>query len=97
MQNLFISSPEFINISRNSHYLFLTKSPRDKSQISTLAKQISPGNNSYVTESYKDATKKPYGYLLLDFTQKSEEKIRLRTNIFPSEAPQKVYAEKSLF
>ena len=31
------------NISLNAHYIVLFKSPRDKQQISMLARQVNPG------------------------------------------------------
>ena len=36
-------------------------------------------------QGYKDATGKPYGYLLVDLTQSMDDRYRLRTKIFPGE------------
>jgi hypothetical protein len=36
-------------------------------------------------ESYLDATPKPHSYFLLDLAQDTDDRLRLRTNIFPSE------------
>ena len=38
-----------------------------------------------LTFTYKDATGKPYGYLLVDLTQSMDDRYRLRTKIFPGE------------
>ena len=36
-------------------------------------------------EAYKDATREPYSYLLLDLRPEQNEDLRLRTNVFPGE------------
>ena len=90
-QSLFHSGKEFRTISLNSHYLFLMKSPRDSSQIIPLARQIRPYNSRYIVEAYKEATKKPYSYILLDFHQNQNDKFRLRSSIFPKEAPMRIF------
>ena len=36
-------------------------------------------------EAFRDATSKPYGYLLIDCPQLTPEDIRLRTSILPGE------------
>lgn len=53
------------------------KNPRDKQQINTLARQISPENSRFICEAFKDATDKPYGYLLLDLHQTTPESFRV--------------------
>jgi hypothetical protein len=40
-----------------------------------------------MTEAFKDATVKSYGYLMIDLTPDTPEEIRLRTRIFPDESP----------
>ena len=70
------------------------RSPRDKSQIIHLAKQMYPGNVKFMQEAYNDATSKPYGYLFIDFKATTADNMRLRTNIFPGEKPHYVYLPK---
>ena len=53
--------------------------------IATLAKQMFPGRTQYLMDSFRDATKKPFSYLLIDCHPQTPENIRLRTNIFPGE------------
>jgi hypothetical protein len=43
-------------------------------------------------DSYRDATIKPHGYLVLDFAQDTDDRLRFRTNVFPDDGPLKVYA-----
>ena len=94
LQNIFHQGKELRNISLNSHYLLLFKSPRDSSQITHLAKQMYPGNVKFMQEAFNDATAKPYGYLLCDLKPDTPEDFRLRTNIFPGET-QYAYVRKT--
>ena len=81
VQNLFLSGKEHRTISLNCHYMVVFKNPRDASQINHLAKQMFPGNVSYMSEVYKDSTQSPYGYLFVDYRQDTEDNLRLRTDI----------------
>jgi hypothetical protein len=64
VQNIFHQGTEMRNISLNAHYIVLFKSPRDKQQISMLARQINPGKVQEFMRSYEDATSRPHGYLV---------------------------------
>ena len=44
-----------------------------------------PGNGQYLVEAYKDATANPHSYLLIDLHPQTDDKYRLRGNIFPDE------------
>jgi len=93
-QNLFYKSNIYRTLSLNSHYFVFMKNDRDRQQISTLARQICPGNSNFIVQAYEEATKKPYSYLIADFRPDTPSTIKLRSNIFPSEFPTKVYLEK---
>ena len=84
-QNLFPPGKLSRTISLNSHYFIIFKNPRDSLGIATLAKQMFPGRTQYLMDSFQDATKKPFSYLLIDCHPQTPENIRLRTNIFPGE------------
>ena len=84
-QNLFPPGKLSRTISLNSHYFVIFRNPRDSLGISTLAKQIFPGRTDYLMKSFRDATNRPYGYLLIDCHQLTPENMRLRTNILPGE------------
>lgn len=84
-QNMYSQVEGFRDISLNNTYSVLYKNPRDKSQIGTLAKQISPGNGRYVTDIFRQATRRPHSYLLVDSHQKTKDCLRLRTNVLPYE------------
>lgn len=86
-QNLFHTSKHNRTMSLNSHYLVLFKNPRDRGQIAHLARQMYPHNSKYLEESFRDATKDPYQYLFVDLKANTEEDMRLRSNVFPDDAP----------
>ena len=73
------------NIGLNAHYIVLFKSPRDKQQISMLARQINPGRVQEFIRSYEDATNRPRGYFMLDLKPTADDQQRLKTNILPGE------------
>jgi hypothetical protein len=61
------------------------KNVRDTSQIITLGRQLYPGRGGILVEAYTDAMKEHYAYLVVDMTQRIDDKLRLRTKIFPGE------------
>ena len=87
VHNLFHHGKEMRNISLNSHYIILFKNPRDKLQLSVLARQMYPRNTKFVTEAYDDATKHAYGYLLFDLKQQTDSDLRVRSGVLPGDVP----------
>lgn len=85
IQNLFHQGKGNRDITLNSHFLILFNNPRDRSQINSFARQVDPQNIPFVMECYKDATLKPHSYLLFDFSQRTENELRIRAHIFPGE------------
>jgi len=63
------------------------KNVRDKKQFMYLAGQMYPEDSLGLYNAYLDATQEPYGYLLLDLTQNTNDGMRFRTHIFPDEIP----------
>ena len=94
-QNLFFSTKEYRTLSLNSHYLIVMKNPRDQRQIFNLAQQISPFRPNRLIQSYQEATKTPYSYIVLDFKPSTPDIVRIRSRILPSEKPQVVFIERS--
>jgi len=72
-------------MSLNAHYMVLFKNPRDVSQFANLARQMYPKSSKFAVEAYRDATREPYSYLLVDLRPEQDGELRLRTNIFPEE------------
>ena len=81
VQALFNKNRENRVISLNTHYMILFKSPRDKSQIMHLARQMYPGQSKFLQQVFEEATSKPYGYLLVDLKQETPEHLRLRSHV----------------
>ena len=52
------------NISLNAHYIVLFNSPRDKQQVSILARQVNPERVQEFMKRYEEATSRPHGYLM---------------------------------
>ena len=63
-------SPALRMLSLNTHRFFLTKSPRDVSQVRTLASQAFPGRSSFVVHAYEDATEKNIWFFNFGFFPK---------------------------
>jgi hypothetical protein len=81
VHNLFDKGKEMRTISLNTHYLIVFKNPRDNQQIATLSRQMYPGKSAFLIEAFQDATKDPYGYLLIDLKPKTPDFLRIRTSI----------------
>jgi len=93
VQNFLNKNRHMRTISLNVQYIVLFKNLRDSSQFIHLAKQLYPHNLRFAHEAYVDATKRPYGYILLDLRSDQDDDLHLRTNIFPGER-QIVYVPK---
>ena len=72
-------------LSLNSHYLIMFKNPRDHLQIANLSRQMYPGRSHFLIEAFEDATKESHGYLLIDLKPDTDDQLRIRTGIFPSD------------
>jgi hypothetical protein len=57
-----------------------------------LARQVLPEESKDLYVAYLDATCRPHGYLVLDLSQDTDDRLRFWTNIFPSEYPPVIYA-----
>jgi hypothetical protein len=71
----------------NSHYIVLMRNPAGALQIRNLGIQLFPKHLPHFLESYEDATKEKFGYLVIDNHPNGEEDERLKTNIYPNEWP----------
>ena len=50
-----------------------------------LARKVYPENSMSVYKAFLDATQRTYGDLVLDLLQDTNDHLRFRTNIFPSD------------
>ena len=85
MQNFFYGAKEIRTITLNAHYIILFKNPRDKTQITSLARQMFPSNSQFLQESFAEATREPFSFLLIDLKPFTPEELRIRTNIFSTD------------
>jgi len=69
------------------------KNVRDKKQFMYLANQVYPEDSLGLYNAYLDATHRPHGCLILDLTQDTDDGLRFRTNIFPTQYPPVVYSD----
>ena len=88
-QNLYDQGKCARTLNLNTAYTVLLKNPRNTQQVALLGRQL--GMGSALKSAYLDATSKPYGYLVVDLSPKSDEKYRLRSNVFPDEVAVVVY------
>jgi hypothetical protein len=91
-QNFFHQAPHCRDISLNAKYLVALKNVRDRNQFAYLARQVLPEASAGLCAAYREATQKPQGYMILDFAQDTDDLLRYRTNVFPSEYPPIIYA-----
>ncbi|XP_077148125.1 uncharacterized protein LOC143808871 [Ranitomeya variabilis] len=87
IQNIFCQGKKSRTINLNTKYMVLFNNPRDKLQILTLARQMYQGKTRFFLEAFEDATREPYGYLLVDLRANTPEDLRLRTGLFPPALP----------
>lgn len=92
-QNLFSKGKHSRTISLNAHYIILFKNPRDKSQISHLARQMYPSHSKFLEEAYLDATQNAHGYIFIDLKQSTPNDLRVQSDIF-SKTNRFVYVQK---
>jgi len=52
-----------------------------------LAPQVYPEDSTSLYKAYLKATQRPYGYLILDLLQDTNDRLLFRTNIFPTDSP----------
>ena len=85
-QNIFSKGKFTREISLNCSNKILFRNPRDGTQISILARQLFPGKVKAFMEIVKDFEgNNKHGYLFLDFNQTTDERLRIQTNIIPTE------------
>ena len=93
-QNLFHQGGKHRTRNINVHYLVLFKNPRDQTVIDHVARQAFPNNKKFLIDAYHDATVgKPFGYILIDFTQQCVDDVRVRSNIFDEQNGITVYKQ----
>ena len=93
-QNLFHRNRHVRTMNLNTHYVVLFKNPRDAGQVAIMARQMYPRKSNFVVEAFRDATREPYGYLMIDLKPETDDRYRFRTNIFPDDERQYALSRK---
>jgi len=60
-------------------------------KFSFLALQVYPENSDCLYRAYLEATCRPHWYLIMNFWQETDDRVRLRMNVFPDEIPPVIY------
>ena len=89
-QRMFVNNEYFRQISQNCDYFCIFKNPRNSSEIRTLAQQITPGSLDLI-EIYKEATKSPFSYLIINLTQECEPNVKYLSHLFNDDHSVQVY------
>ena len=76
---------------QNTH-IVLFKSPRDVHQVATISLLL--GLGSLLVDWYRDATSVPFGHLLIDFSPRTDDRLRYCTN--SGNIPSKFYVPDNL-
>ena len=80
-QNLYNSNSDNRTLNLNVHYLVIFKNPRDMLQIQHLGRSILVRNFKEFEDAYIYATRKPFGYILIDLKQRTPDQFRYMTNV----------------
>lgn len=83
-QNLFSSGKYSRTIARNTHYFVFTKTPRNANIVEHLARQVfNKKRQNVVSDAYEDVCSRSGQHVLVvDLHPLSEDRFRIRSNIF---------------
>jgi len=95
LHTLYSRNPAYKLMNDNCKYLVLFKNPRDLQTVSNLARQMDPQRNGRFVAIFKEATERPFSYLLIDLHQTTAEKLRFRGNVlFENDEPMSIFVRK---
>jgi len=92
-QTCFTKTNRVATISLNTPLIGAIQSRETAGQIPFFGEHCIAEHNKFLVEAFKDATAEPHSYLLLDLRPETEERYRVRANIFQGEQ-QIVYQPK---
>jgi len=86
VQNAFGKQNDMRDASLNTMYRVIFPNPIDKLQLHILGRGFKPKHPSFFADCLEDRKKETdYGYILVDYTPKTKDVMRVRSNIFPGE------------
>ena len=77
-RNIFHQSKLGRDVELQNTHIVLFKSPSDVMQVTTLSTQL--GLGSELADWYRDSTSVPFGHLLIDFSPRTDDRLRYCTN-----------------
>ncbi len=85
-QSIYPNQEVYRQIRRSSNYVVLFKDPQGMKQIANFIMQSATcnGRSQVIWKIIAKAYEKPHSYLMIDFSQDSDENIKYRTDIFNS-------------
>ena len=87
--------PENLRVcSLNTSYTVFFDTPRDRSTITYIQRQMYPGKQNQLVDAFYDAISIKHGHLVLDHTPQTDEKLRVRNFILPRQKDMKYYVIK---
>jgi len=93
-QSLFPPNKLARQISLNVKYIHMHRNPRENAQVGILARQVSPKNYKWIVDAFHEVTKTPHSSLLIDITQRMDDRLRFRSHYLPDELPMRVWVSK---
>nr|CAD2159494.1 unnamed protein product [Meloidogyne enterolobii]CAD2190887.1 unnamed protein product [Meloidogyne enterolobii] len=92
-QNLFERK---IKVARqNAQYIIIMRSPNSVLSVRNIGVQLFPRKLDYFLDAYRQATNKPFGYLVIDMHASSDPGLRLRTSIFKEDEEKIIFIPKN--
>jgi len=86
VQNAFGKQNDMRDASLNTMYRVIFPNPIDRLQLHILGRGFKPHHPSFFADCLEDRKKETdYGYILVDYTPKTKDLMRVRSNIFPEE------------
>ena len=82
------------SISRNAHYIVAFKNPRDQLGVGNVVLQSFPTTWKDSLETFRHATARPYGYLVLDLHSASSDQQRLLSHLLKDERWTRTYQKR---
>ena len=95
-QDMFPREKYAKTINRQAHYIVAFKSPRDKLGLKNLLLQAFPNRWKDVMEVFDRATRRPFGYIMLDLHPASDDRMRVFADLLHKEGITKGYRIKEV-
>ena len=95
-QDMFPRKKYAKTINRQAHYIVAFKSPRDKLGLKNLLLQAFPNRWKDVMDVFDRATRRPFGYIMLDLHPVSDNRMRVFADLLHKEGITKGYRIKEV-